>query len=442
MGAIVDPAAFQFTVENMYNFPVCVLCVHWSPFLIYLDENPQVKKYRRLPSGMHLYCPSCAPEPDHFRQRFPGEKIFRDDSILNDQKLMELLGDYQYDHPRKKGLWELDRIIITERTRLREPYKKLTKKPLPRMRKLEKLMELFPQWHRMANSEFASFRAMRSAIRQKVSQIDDSYMNLTETEHSQMQDNIDALVDRTPMHARMVSQQQQQQQRALMPPPMAPPVEVVELELQPAAADVTGSSLGSISFSSETHSMTENDTVRIDSSSSSEEPIITQGTQESLSQGRRSGIQLFSQSANFSSQNLQISSQDLSGPGGILLDPVEPSASPRPRPLFTVRSTISTSPSLSNASVVSIAGQASPSPAVARRSKRSHGESSSETDGDRTPSPSTATLPIPMAGPPTPNDGQVAGPSRKRQRNELPMNPTPQDFVRNPVGRMPRVNGA
>lgn len=433
----------------MYNIPVCVLCVHWSPFLIYLEDNPKVKKYHRLPNGMHLYCPSCAPDPDHFRQRFPGERLFRDDSILNDQKLLDLLGDFRYDHPKKEGFFELDRIIITERTRLREPYKKLAKKALPKVRKLEKLMELFPPWHRMANHEFPSFRAMRSAVRHKVAQIDDSYMNLSETEHSQMQDNIDALVDRTPMHARMVSQQQQQQQRALMPPPMVPSssVEVMALELQPAAADVTGSSLGDISLSSEALSTVSNDQIRMNSSSE-DEPIISQRTQDNSARLQRSGIlPSQEQSGVSSSQSVQLSSQENSGPdtGGISLDPVEPSPRPSPRrpgPLFAIRSTVSSSESdLSEAE--STAGQASPSSVVPRRrSKRSHEESSSESDGQRTPSPSAASLPIPMASPPTPNDGQVAGPSRKRQRNDLPMNPTPQAFVRNPVGRMPRVNGA
>lgn len=166
---------------------------------------------------MQLYCAACVPKQVDFERKYPGEKLYREESILNDQQLMALLGRFQYEHPNKEGFAELDRVIITENAKL-QPYKKTAKKPLPLRCKAALLTELFPAVHRMENRKFPSYRAMRAAVRAKAAAIAEGYMNLTETEQSQLQDNFDVLVDRTPMHAKISSQQQ----RSLMPPPVTP----------------------------------------------------------------------------------------------------------------------------------------------------------------------------------------------------------------------------
>lgn len=439
MGAVAERNPGRYLEDDVYNFPVCFSCIQWTPFLIYLEDNPAAKKYRPLKDGMQLYCPMCAPLPDHFRTRFPGERIYRDESILNDAKLMALLAEFVYEHPRKEGFAQLDRIIITERTKLLEPYKKLAKKPLPKVRKMEQLMKLFPDWHRLANDDFGSFRAMRSAVRRKVAHIEDRYMNLSGAEHSGMHDYIDNMVDRTPMHARLISQQQQRQQRALMPPPpireaAAAPLDAVAEE--PSATNLTVSSLGDdISLSSESGATVSGDPLRMDSAS--DDDIVI--SQETLASQRRhpnaSEVQVASQSGVHSSLSFQLSSQDVSGPSGA--GAVIPDS---PRRGFGIRSTVSSDSSQS--SLGSTPGLASPPTtrgAVGGRRKRSLEESNSEDDEAAA---AAASLPISMASPPTPNDGQVAGPSSKRQRSTTPVNPTPADFVRNPGARMPRLKGA
>lgn len=188
--------------------------------------------------GMQLYCAACVPKQADFERKYPGEKLYREESILNDQQLMALLGRFQYEHPNKDGFAELDRVIITENAKL-QPYKKLAKKPLPLRCKAALLTDLFPAMHRMENRKFPSYRAMRSAVRAKATAIAEGYMNLTETEQSQLQDNFDVLVDRTPMHAKISSQQQ----RSLMPPPVTPFRPVTPEQ----AAHETMSSLGDVS---------------------------------------------------------------------------------------------------------------------------------------------------------------------------------------------------
>lgn len=405
MGAtMVETVTLRRDADYIYKFPVCFLCMQNTPFLVYLDDNQKAKKFRPLPHGIQMYCPTCAPEPDHYSRQNSGEKIYCDESILNDRKLINLLAAFCYGDPKTKGFWELDRIIITEKTRLCEPYKKvanmLAKTALPKTCKIEKLMNLFPPWHRMANAEFENYKAMRTAVRRKVDDIKDNYMNLSEAEHNQMQDNIDTLVDRTPMHARMTSQ------RALMPPPMTPP-----------AADVTASSLGDLSVSSSVAF----DQLR-SNNTSGDDRSMSQDTQE---RSHASQIQPSSQSLVLSSQSVQLSTQDISDPNGNFV---------------RTPSIVSMSSESSDLSQVSTAGQGSPKSGVAHRSKRPLEDSSSESEEERrrTRSLSVAS----RSAPPTPNDGQIAGPSHKRQRHVLPMNPSPEEFARNPSARMPRLLGA
>ncbi|KAL1377228.1 hypothetical protein pipiens_004213 [Culex pipiens pipiens] len=434
MGAIAEPAeAGRYLAEDMYDYPLCFHCVRWSPFMVYLEDNKQAHKFRPFEKGMQLYCAACVPKQVDFERKYPGEKLYREESILNDQQLMALLGRFQYEHPNKEGFAELDRVIITENAKL-QPYKKTAKKPLPLRCKAAQLTELFPAVHRMENRKFPSYRAMRAAVRAKAAAISEGYMNLTENEQSQLQDNFDVLVDRTPMHAKISSQQQ----RSLMPPPVTPFRPVTP---EPAAYE-TVSSLGdtsSMSTESRVDALRMDPTSDDESNASSLEGSLALSSQEPPSHaanaprpppstqsdlglssqdvsipGNGSRINLAGDSQHVpgtqqtSSQSLHLSSQDISDQhGGIALPP---------------QSITRVNSSDSDSSTASVA------------STRSRKRSSSVSE--RSASPAA------VSAPPTPNDGQQAGPSSKRARNDIPTNPTPAQFVRNPVGRMPRLKGA
>uniref|UniRef100_A0A1Q3EW71 Uncharacterized protein n=1 Tax=Culex tarsalis TaxID=7177 RepID=A0A1Q3EW71_CULTA len=435
MGAVENPTAEagRYFGEDLYDYPVCFRCVRWSPFMVFLEDNRQAKKFRSYENGMQLFCPQCCPRQDEFEKRFPGERLFREESILNDRQLMALLGQFLYEHPVNHSFAALDRIIITENAKL-QPYKKLAKQALPLSRKLVPLMGLFPAMHRMANRKFASFRKMRSAVCRKAAEITEGYMNLSETEHSQLQDNFDVLVDRTPMHVKISSQQQQQQrQRAVMPPPVPP----VRPSVDEPAAYETVSSLVDLSFSS---SVSHVEVLRLDPGSddeaqesspesslglSSQEPSQLRNALRPDSQDVAppssqdvsvpSADEIVRAGTQSSSQSLQLSSQDVSNPNERL-------AVLRKSPGFTVRSRVDSTDSDSSTESVATTNR-----------KRSLDLSAS----DRSFSPASTVAPVP-----SPNDGQQAGPSNKRARNDIPINPTPAQFVRNPTGRMPRLKGA
>lgn len=408
-------AAAEDNLESEDKFyPVCIQCVQWNPFLIFLDGHQQSIKYRDFPNEMHLFCPKCSPEQEHFETVFPGERLFREESILNDQVLLDLLGEFNYDNPLDPWFAQIDRIIITEDTKLLQPYKNLAKRSLPRSRKLALLMDLFPAVHRLVFQKFRSFNAMRKAVHRKVSEITEGYLNL---EFSELHDHYDTIIDRTPMHARVVSNSQQRQRvQPMAPPPPPPPPNPEE------PANRTVSSVGDLSMIS-VGSLANDGVLRADPAlsdceinlSSQERPVTSVLSSQSLTEGPPS---IFS-------------SQDVStGNGHIVISTQEES----------LRS-ISIEPIVDSDLSVSI-GQ--PSPPRTRRStsinrKRSIEVTESEDDSSApsTPQSPDATLPAASA-----NQSQEAGPSSKRQRTDLPTNPSPVDFQRNPGKRLPRLVGA
>ncbi|EDS29770.1 conserved hypothetical protein [Culex quinquefasciatus] len=431
MGAIAEPAeAGRYLAEDMYDYPLCFHCVRWSPFMVYLEDNKQAHKFRPFEKGMQLYCAACVPKQADFERKYPGEKLYREESILNDQQLMALLGRFQYEHPNKDGFAELDRVIITENAKL-QPYKKLAKKPLPLRCKAALLTDLFPAMHRMENRKFPSYRAMRSAVRAKATAIAEGYMNLTETEQSQLQDNFDVLVDRTPMHAKISSQQQ----RSLMPPPVTPFRPVTPEQ----AAHETMSSLGDVSnMSSESRV----DALRMDlnsddeSNASSLEGSLARSSQEPSSHAANAP-----RPPPSTQSDLGLSSQDVSIPGNGIIpggdsQRVAGTQQTSSESIHLSSQDISDEPNLRVAlpapRITRVNTSDSDSSTASVMSTRSRKRSSSASDRSESP----------VAVPPTPNDGQQAGPSSKRARNDIPTNPTPAQFVRNPVGRMPRLKGA
>lgn len=115
-----------------YQFPICYECGRSSPFLIYLGKNGQAAKYRPYKNGIQLFCPNCSPDPNHFKDIFPGECIFREDSILNDLQLLAELDKFCYNNPYQQPLVSEDRVIITENAKLLHSYKQFSRLPLPK----------------------------------------------------------------------------------------------------------------------------------------------------------------------------------------------------------------------------------------------------------------------------------------------------------------------
>ncbi|XP_058813277.1 uncharacterized protein LOC131677466 [Topomyia yanbarensis] len=189
-----------YDIEDLEHFMICFNCTRCSPFLIYAGSNERVEKYRPLNSGVHLYCPDCSPDPDHFAKVYPGEKrLFAESSILNDKQLLATLAQFKYYNPHYEQLASPDRIIITENTKLLQPYSKISKKPLPRAKKLERLMSLFPELNRMPNIRFASQWDVCAAVKKKYAEISDNYMALSEQQSCELYDIFDTMAgERTP----------------------------------------------------------------------------------------------------------------------------------------------------------------------------------------------------------------------------------------------------
>ncbi|XP_055641364.1 uncharacterized protein LOC129778473 [Toxorhynchites rutilus septentrionalis] len=413
-----DPSKdFRYIGSDLLHFPICFGCGHYSAFLVYLGCNERAAKYRPIQHGEQLYCPRCSPDPEHFKQLFPDENIFREDSILNDRQLLDLLGEFHYSNPYYENLSKMDRIIITENAKLRSSYKPLAKRPLPRKRKLDILMSLFPDSHRMKNQRFANVDDLCSAVKRKYTEICRDYMNLSEAEASQLRDNFDTLIDRTPMHLKPNSQ--------IRPPALTPITTENQMVEEITRDNINESGVDEISIST-TSSVASicrlavhGDLLRTHDDSSTEsygadQISIASDIYVSSQETSAGRVALSSQSvAHMSSQSVaQVSSQEVSG-GGVVLS----------------------SQSLSD---INISSQ----------------DTAGVTPGAIIPDDDSFAAEITVATSNTPTapltvlpDDQQPGPSgvkrprTRRSKDDLPLNPSPSDFVRYPSARMPRLDG-
>lgn len=198
----------------------CYTCGQYSPFLIYLSYNEKAVKFCReakvkmctpvfigcsgcckhtgsIPfQHIQMFCPICSPNPDLYKRFHTGEDLFRADSILNDQRLLNLLAEYVSEED--KYACE-DKIIITENTQLCSPYKAVAKRSAPKSHKLKQLMDLFPEAHRMRNEHFVDREDLCEGMKRKYHDICVSYMDISEAGGSQLIDNFDIMIDKTPM---------------------------------------------------------------------------------------------------------------------------------------------------------------------------------------------------------------------------------------------------
>ncbi|XP_058467607.1 uncharacterized protein LOC131440371 [Malaya genurostris] len=210
-------------VKECANFMVCYNCVSYSPFLIYMESN-KMDLYRSMPTGIHLYCPICSPEPAHFAKWYPNEgRLLAEDSILNDRHLLDALSEFVYKNPYYKLFGPSERVIITEKTKLLSTYKKIAKQPAPLTRKLSRFIKLFPKANLMPNLKYTNESNMCQAVKQKYKSIIDSSMALSSSETCELYDMFDTMAcEQTPR----IHRQEKQIQRA-KPPLLSPIVEDV-----------------------------------------------------------------------------------------------------------------------------------------------------------------------------------------------------------------------
>ncbi|XP_053695950.1 uncharacterized protein LOC128743412 [Sabethes cyaneus] len=423
---LVDPTKdFCYMGKDHFNFPLCFMCFCYSPFLMYVGDNPQVLKYRPLKNGDQIYCPRCMIEQEHFQTQFPGEKAFKENSILNDGELMEMLEEFIYLNPYYKQLAEVDRIIMTEQTGLLSSYKKIAKKAMPKMQKLKRLMKIFPDSCRMANQKFPTMQDMCLTIKEK-------YINLrSEPDSYQLYDMFDTMAEeQTPTVQREENRRRQVTFVQPAPPPPPPLEQQHELLSTPSVGDqsdisissaenVTESALPEVEAdglrliddpSSSLTSLESQVGVNISSEEVTQRGVIdnpssqstTHSTQPTLSQP----VSSQSVSNTHSSREVNVSSQSVAG-GRLTIDE-------------TVQGDTSTSSSNSETSV---------SNSSDTRRKRSSDAVASDDDE-----------PVLLVQPQEPQPGPSG--VKRRRTNERPvMNPSPEEFQRNPTTRLPRMGG-
>ncbi|XP_019528956.2 uncharacterized protein LOC109400918 [Aedes albopictus] len=396
-----------FSSLGRNQFLRCYTCSQYSPFLIYLGYNEKAVQFCREAKDIQLFCPICSPNPVLYKHLHPGESLFRADSILNDQRLLNLLADYvSEDDPYSTE----DRIIITENTQLCSPYKAVAKRMAPKSHKLKLLMNLFPEAHRMRNEHYVDREDLCESMKRKYHDVCVSYMDISEAGGSQLIDNFDILIDKTPM---VIGQRHQSRVPAVPavmvtePSPLPEPEPVLlsdsDREIRAVGSD-DESEIGSVaSGGSGTHFLISGSDITVVSEVqiSSEEPAgnwdihpSSQSQSQHLSR-RSSQIVLAEGQSSSTSQSVDISSQSVIGGG--------------------------------------------------KQSELSYGSDSSDSCVIDFPSAPRAP---PRRRPPSADDGQQPGPSNVKRRRvsprgNRPMNPSPEEFQRNPHagGRVPRVDG-
>lgn len=392
----------MISVSNRNHFSGCFTCGQYSPFMIYLGYNE--KSIRFCPEAKHiqLFCPICSPHPKLFRKLFPNDNLFRADSILNDQRLLELLEGFVYTHPDDKEYSNMDRIILTENTQLHSSYKVVAKRMAPKSFKLKLLMNLFPEAHRMPNRNYSDEDELCETMKQKYHDICVSYMNISEAGGSRLIDNFDILIDRTP--------------RSVLRP-----------NIPSRTALVTVPAINLIEESpSEDRLLSDSDReIRAIDDSDDEDDLASIASVDIASIA--SGVV----------NEVQISSEEPSGHWDI--HPSSQSLSQHVSQRLSQTSVLpGQSSSVSQSQSVDISSQ---SVGGRNQSELSYGSDSSD-------SYTVEMAPPPRRRPPSADDGQQPGPSnikrrRVSPRGNRPTNPTPEEVQRNPHGtaRLPRVDG-
>ncbi|EAT43107.1 AAEL005406-PA [Aedes aegypti] len=373
----------------------CYTCGQYSPFLIYLSYNEKAVKFCREAKHIQMFCPICSPNPDLYKRFHTGEDLFRADSILNDQRLLNLLAEYVSEED--KYACE-DKIIITENTQLCSPYKAVAKRSAPKSHKLKQLMDLFPEAHRMRNEHFVDREDLCEGMKRKYHDICVSYMDISEAGGSQLIDNFDIMIDKTPMvmgpsrHSRIPA-------ITVTGARSGPDVVLSDSDREiRAVGDSSDDEIEVASLASGRSASGSNITVLNEVEISSEEPVGNWDIQLSSQ----------SQSQNVSRQASQIT---LAGQ------------------------------SLSQSQSVDISSQSVAG--GAKQSQISYGSESSESSDS-----CIIDFPPSRRRPPSADDGQQPGPSNVKRRRvsprgNRPMNPTPEEIQENPRmgGRIPRLGG-
>ncbi|XP_062540276.1 uncharacterized protein LOC134208264 isoform X2 [Armigeres subalbatus] len=393
VASIYNASDSLFSASGRNHFPSCFTCGQYSPFMIYLGYNEKSIKFCPEAKRIQLFCPICSPHPALFRQLFPNDNLFRADSILNDQRLLALLEDFVYSHPDDEQYSNMERIIITENTQLHSPYKVVAKRKAPKSFKLKLLMNLFPEAHRMPNRNCSDENELCETMKQKYHDICVSYMNISEAGGSQLIDNFDILIDKTP-------------RSAMRPKPRCRTAMVV------------------VPQDSIIEECAEQEQVMSDSDR--EIRAVDDSDDESDLASIASGVV----------NEFQISSAEPSG-----IWDVRPSSQSLSQHVSQQSSQMPVAAGQSSSQSVDISSQ---SMGNGNQSELSYGSDSSDSCVIDMPPPPRRT----GRRPPSADDGQQPGPSnikrrRVSPRGNRPTNPTPEEVQRNPHGtaRLPRLDG-
>ncbi|XP_065095754.1 uncharacterized protein LOC135717547 isoform X2 [Ochlerotatus camptorhynchus] len=401
-GSFIDASKdYIYTGSDGKCFPVCCTCGEYSPFMIYLGSNEKSIMFQPHAGRTQLFCPVCAPDSDHFRKHFHGEQLFRADSILNDRKFLDLLNRYVYSNPYYELYSNVDRIIITENTQLCAAYKTVARRKVPKSFKMKLLMNLFPAAHRLPNKKYTSTGDLYESMNEKYNEICVSYMNLSEAGGSQLLDNFDILIDRTPMGERQVSRK-------------TVPFRAMKSNNEPMVANLTGNSLASDMLDD-----SDKEIRAVSDSDDERSSIVSGGTNRHTdgSSGSGSNITIASE--------FQVSSGEVAGDHSIV-----PSSQSQPSQLTELHSSVNIS---------------SQSVAQSVAAEITIGDFSDSDDSGTAiyfQQPRAVRRQSPKAA-----DDQQAGPSNVKRRrvrprgHVRPMNPTPQEALENPIGRLPRLDG-
>lgn len=403
-GSFIDASRdYLYMGPDNECFPVCSTCGNYSPFMIYLGNNEKSIKFQPHAGRSQLFCPVCTPDPEHFRKHFHGEQLFRADSILNDRKLLDLLNRYVYSNPYYELYSNVDRIIITENTQLCAAYKTVAKRKLPKSFKMKLLMNLFPAAHRLPNKKYTSSVDLCKSVKDKYHEICLSYMNLSEAGGSQLLDNFDILIDRTPLGERQTSRK-------------TIPFRVPASNDEPVIVDLLGNPIANATLNDsdreirafndsedELGSIASGGTNRHTNSSSGSGSNITIGSEFQISSGEVTGVQSIVPSSQSQSQASHLTE---------LISSVD----------------------ISSQSVA---------PSVAAEITISDNQGSDDSEISRSfRQPRAARRQSPSA-----DDGQQAGPSNVKRRRVSPrghvraVNPSPEEVRETLLGRLPRLGG-
>ncbi|XP_058118772.1 uncharacterized protein LOC131287637 [Anopheles ziemanni] len=395
---------FLYNGRDAHSFPACCLCMSYSPFLFYITSQNAMDTLKPiLDPKLNVFCAECVPRESDCNnsERRP---FYQTTCLFNSEEFLSFFREYKCTNPYYKVYRHVDRLIITEDTKISPNYKRVLRKPGPKLVKMQRMLELFPPVHRMPFRKHTDVVAMFQALRDKAEEIRQFYHDGST---SRLHDNIDWLVDRTPLHLR---------QRTASRIPSDTELRSTE------AASESSSEANSIVLTQESSSDWRNDI------SSSTVSMLSDTVPASTQQSTFPSLSSQMSQRNTSSQACHISSQSVSS----TMD--NPILSENIGNEVPALAPIEDLPNISSTSSSGSEMEANRKTIVARRGAVViHDSQEAGPSG----------LQMHQQHQQHQNQPEAAEPASKRRRaSPRPMNPSPADFQRGHAGaRTPRLHG-